>query len=194
MNKSYRVIFNEALGAWVAVSEIESAKGKKSRSKKMGIIAAAILAVAPGLFISPYAMGQTTSTAMNQSFVLGYNVAMSTDTPIDESMAIGAYTNAQVAQTQADLAGLTGGIPMPSTSIAIGYNVLTQALQTGAVANAAGADALGIGANVLASSNQSSGGILAIGSAATADATQSTGTIQTRLALLRLPIAMVRSR
>ena len=28
MNKSYRSIWNESLGAWVAVSEIETAKGK----------------------------------------------------------------------------------------------------------------------------------------------------------------------
>ena len=30
MNKSYRTIWNEALGAWVAVSEIENRQGKSS--------------------------------------------------------------------------------------------------------------------------------------------------------------------
>ena len=30
MNKSYRSIYNEALGAWVAVSELDAAKGKSN--------------------------------------------------------------------------------------------------------------------------------------------------------------------
>nr|WP_308021760.1 ESPR domain-containing protein [Neisseria canis] len=33
MNKNYRTIWNDALGAWVAVSEIEKAKGKPAGSK-----------------------------------------------------------------------------------------------------------------------------------------------------------------
>lgn len=32
MNKNYRTIWNDALGAWVAVSEIETAKGKPAGS------------------------------------------------------------------------------------------------------------------------------------------------------------------
>jgi len=36
MNKSYRSIYNEALGTWVAVSEIDSARGKKSRGGSPG--------------------------------------------------------------------------------------------------------------------------------------------------------------
>jgi len=34
MNKSYKSVWNEALGAWVAVSENSVARGKKSRSNK----------------------------------------------------------------------------------------------------------------------------------------------------------------
>ena len=33
MNKNYRSIWNDALGAWVAVSEIETAKGKPAGSR-----------------------------------------------------------------------------------------------------------------------------------------------------------------
>ncbi|MCS4534710.1 YadA-like family protein [Neisseria montereyensis] len=36
MNKSYRSIWNESLGAWVAVSEIENAKGKPAGSREEG--------------------------------------------------------------------------------------------------------------------------------------------------------------
>ncbi|QEY25471.1 YadA-like family protein [Neisseria zalophi] len=36
MNKSYRSIWNESLGAWVAVSEIENAKGKPAGSRMEG--------------------------------------------------------------------------------------------------------------------------------------------------------------
>ena len=34
MNKSYRSIWNEALGAWVAASELTSARGKRSSSAR----------------------------------------------------------------------------------------------------------------------------------------------------------------
>ena len=33
MNKSYRSVWNESLGAWVAVSELASAAGKRSTAK-----------------------------------------------------------------------------------------------------------------------------------------------------------------
>ena len=45
MNKSYRSIYNESLGAWVAASEITSARGKKSSSKKSALASGAILAL-----------------------------------------------------------------------------------------------------------------------------------------------------
>ena len=46
MNKSYRSIYNESLGAWVAASEITSARGKKSSSsKKTALASGAILAL-----------------------------------------------------------------------------------------------------------------------------------------------------
>jgi hypothetical protein len=47
MNRSYRTVWNEALGAWVAISEISSARGKKSSSKVT--LAAAAVGVLVGL-------------------------------------------------------------------------------------------------------------------------------------------------
>jgi len=57
MNKSYRSIFNEALGTWVAVSEIDSARGKKSRSGVVagfgGLMATAAIATLANLTFTP---------------------------------------------------------------------------------------------------------------------------------------------
>jgi autotransporter family porin len=46
MNKIYRCIYNEALGTWVAVSELAQAKGKRSRGRLAKTILATSLAVA----------------------------------------------------------------------------------------------------------------------------------------------------
>ena len=48
MNKSYRSIWNESLGAWVAASEITSARGKRSSSA--AVISGAVLSVALASF------------------------------------------------------------------------------------------------------------------------------------------------
>ena len=44
MNKSYRSIWNEALGAWVAASELTSGRGKKSSSRVLAVAAIALVA------------------------------------------------------------------------------------------------------------------------------------------------------
>jgi len=64
MNKFYRTVYSELLGTWVAVSEISSARGKRSGSKVVQVGAAGAVVVA-GLFsgggLSPVssAYGQT---------------------------------------------------------------------------------------------------------------------------------------
>src|SRR5690349_2918191 len=45
MNKSYRTVWNEALGAWVAASEITKARGKRSRSGAVTVAVALVLAI-----------------------------------------------------------------------------------------------------------------------------------------------------
>jgi autotransporter adhesin len=42
MNKSYRSIWNEALGAWVAASELTKGRGKKSSSRVLAVAAVAL--------------------------------------------------------------------------------------------------------------------------------------------------------
>ena len=41
MNKVYRVIWNESLGAWVAVSELGKSKTKSSKTRTIGSVIAA---------------------------------------------------------------------------------------------------------------------------------------------------------
>ena len=48
MNKFYRVVFNETLGAWTAVSELAAARGKGSKLVKV----AANATLAAGLLIA----------------------------------------------------------------------------------------------------------------------------------------------
>ena len=59
MNKSYRSIWNESLGAWVAVSELTKARGK--RSKSAVALAAAVLIAGSGVGWSPDVLAQYTA-------------------------------------------------------------------------------------------------------------------------------------
>ena len=49
MNRSYKSIYNEQTGAWVAVSEITAARGKKSTTKAIVTAAATISALGVSL-------------------------------------------------------------------------------------------------------------------------------------------------
>ncbi|MBN3805707.1 hypothetical protein GXB81_22010 [Paraburkholderia sp. Ac-20336] len=62
MNKSYKSVWNEALGAWVAASEHTVARGKRSKSTVSSVLASAVVAVAgvsaaSGVFAAPYTVG-----------------------------------------------------------------------------------------------------------------------------------------
>ncbi|MDH6147912.1 ESPR-type extended signal peptide-containing protein [Paraburkholderia sp. WSM4179] len=46
MNKSYRTIWNEALGSWVAASENAAARGKRNKAKVCAVVATAVVAAA----------------------------------------------------------------------------------------------------------------------------------------------------
>jgi autotransporter adhesin len=48
MNKSYKSIWNESLGTWVAVSEISGARGKPSRNRKAAAAGLALALLLPG--------------------------------------------------------------------------------------------------------------------------------------------------
>ncbi|WP_325089368.1 ESPR domain-containing protein [Burkholderia contaminans] len=53
MNKSYRTIWNEALGAWVAASENDSARGKPNKRSVVALIAV-VLVASPHTVLAQY--------------------------------------------------------------------------------------------------------------------------------------------
>ena len=59
MNKSYRSIWNESLGAWVAVSEVASARGKRSKRSVVGAAVALVIAAGAGAAHAQYTGGQS---------------------------------------------------------------------------------------------------------------------------------------
>ncbi|RQR65082.1 hypothetical protein DIE19_05975 [Burkholderia sp. Bp9126] len=61
MNKSYKTIWNEALGAWVAASELVGACGKSSRSSTRGGVAEQAFGLRPVGLLVLAAMGFASS-------------------------------------------------------------------------------------------------------------------------------------
>ena len=63
MNKAYRVVFNKAIGVWMAVSEIARGRGKgRAAVKAVG----ATLVASAALFSAPGAMAQTADSLIHQ--------------------------------------------------------------------------------------------------------------------------------
>ena len=66
MNKTYRSIWNEALGAWVAASEAVSSRGKASGSKRSLATAALVLLAGIAMPVhAQYSAGGGTASAPN---------------------------------------------------------------------------------------------------------------------------------
>lgn len=59
MNKSYRTVWNEALGAWVAASEITKARGKRSRSGAVAVATAVLVALGNADYAGAQSIGGT---------------------------------------------------------------------------------------------------------------------------------------
>ncbi|SUA36808.1 adhesin [Neisseria zoodegmatis] len=132
MNKSYRSIWNDALGAWVAVSEIEKAKGKPSGSR--------VEAVA-------------TSTAVWRTglravvLVLGMAFA-----GISQAYAASGTLNCNWNGSAASVDGQPGG-GTGSHNITCGKNTSAhnnESIAIGMATTAAGQQAVALGANVAA--------------------------------------------
>ena len=76
MNKSYRTVWNEALGAWVAASEITKARGKPSKSKLAAAILTGFMGASPAVH-AQYTGNQanygstTTGSAGNTGVAIG---------------------------------------------------------------------------------------------------------------------------
>lgn len=144
MNKSYRSIWNEALGAWVAVSEIETAKGKPvgtSSAKGCSVAFRAVLKMIPWVLgfaltlpVSAYAAegtlnckwgGNITPNAEGQPGTGAHSITcgIGSGANYDQSIAIGVKARANGAQSVA-LGGDT--VAEGDASISIGGDDLSK--------------------------------------------------------------------
>lgn len=82
MNKIYRCIYNEALGTWVAVSELAQAKGKRSRGRLAKTILATSLALVGGVATSSAFAVDLPAASYSQIIVDGNNTATATASPV----------------------------------------------------------------------------------------------------------------
>ncbi|KAF1036133.1 MAG: Autotransporter adhesin UpaG [Burkholderia lata] len=149
MNKTYRTIWSESSGAWVAVSELAGAAGKSSRSARKSQLALVLLAGA-GL-LSPYAanaqytaLGSGGVATGNGSLAIGGGVLYPDTANGANATAIGAGTSAAGIGAAA-LGGSSSAVADHST--AVGYGSTASALNAfaagGGVATAANAAAIG---------------------------------------------------
>ncbi|RQX85400.1 ESPR domain-containing protein, partial [Burkholderia stagnalis] len=88
MNKNYRTIWNEALGAWVAASEIDSARGKPTKRAAIAIVAAPLI-LASQVALAQYSGGYLSNAQGGGSIAIGGNGA-STNAYGNDDVAIGS--------------------------------------------------------------------------------------------------------
>ncbi|MCV9986367.1 ESPR domain-containing protein, partial [Burkholderia pseudomallei] len=148
MNRAYRSIWNESLGAWVAASELDSAHGKGKRSASVKLLVSLLLAtLAPAGYASTYT-GSLACTS-GAGTVLGHSLPAQTSGPVDGS---GTWSN-------------VAGCNAYGGGYGVGFNGVTL---FGTFATASGDGAVGIGLGTLASQSAT-----AVGSFATASGTSS---------------------
>ena len=171
MNKSYRSIWNESLGAWVAASEITSARGKRSGSSVTAVAAAIGLVIASfgfapqaGATVIGPTTGCTTGSGTGPDGTTSYGA---TANPIDGSgvwsnvagcsanggnflgvTLFGSFTTAQgVGATAVGMGSVANKL-----ATALGH----QAQATGITSVAVGFNARGVGDNSVAMGNAAS--------------------------------------
>ncbi|UVH58908.1 ESPR-type extended signal peptide-containing protein [Variovorax paradoxus] len=178
MNTTYRSLWNESLGAWVAASENTRACGKRSGSR-------AALTLPPsgrlraGLMTALLAMGgagwsslaQAQSVDCSASPFNAYNSTASCMGLSSQASGIGATALGSLSQAQ-QLGGLAVGynaLSSAQNSISLGFQAYTTGVnsiylgaRTGATTGALGGGSIGIGTDVTASG----GNAIAVGSQA----------------------------
>ncbi|WP_373100587.1 MULTISPECIES: ESPR-type extended signal peptide-containing protein [Pasteurellaceae] len=153
MNKIFKVIWNHATQTWVAVSELDKAKGKtkSSSGRKKGVAVLALsVAAAGGCLIGGAALA---ATATN----IDGDITSSTD--VDMEVAIGKgskVVNTSTVTTSDSEGGTTAG------GMAIGYNATTVGSGVSIGLDAfAGSDSLAFGAGATANSKSKGNGLVA---------------------------------
>ena len=155
MNKTYRSIWNETLGTFVAAPEITSANGKKARKTVVAAAAAVVMAGGVGSVGAQTATGTTTSGGTAVPSGAGYGVCYF-DTGLKSVVCGDSTTQVQSATPTVSVTNTvaigwgskvtsSNGIAIGSSASASGHSAL--ALGSGANASGVSATALGYGAN-----------------------------------------------
>lgn len=164
MNRTYRSIWNEALGAWVAASEIDSARGKPNKS---AVVVAAVAALA----ISLPGLAEANTLNTQQTCFTGSNGAVGRINPggTQNQAGDGSGTYSVVAGCNSNGNGWTGVTVYGSFAQATGNGAVATGMQSSAglwgvaagletTASGAGATALGFGSTANALNSVAIGG------------------------------------
>ncbi|WP_269139271.1 ESPR domain-containing protein, partial [Burkholderia stagnalis] len=170
MNRAYRSIWNEALGTWVAASELASARGKSKRSASVKLLVSLLLlAGAPLVNASTYSSNLTCNSGAGVGPDGVTNYAASTN-PVDGS---GVWSN--VAGCNANggnflavtlFGSFTTAAGQAATAVGMGAYATQFATAVGHQATASGAFSAAFGFNALSSGASS----YALGNGASATA------------------------
>ena len=140
MNKSFRSVFNEETGTWVAVAENVKANGKKSQLASSAVPVVAVLSFVG--FVQAQVL-------IGSPFVSGGTGSAFSDTPTQNGgIAIGGHSTASAIQTIA----LGGATASADSAIALGWSSMASgenAVVLGAYSTAAD-QGVAVGANVTA--------------------------------------------
>ncbi|RFU45811.1 YadA-like family protein [Paraburkholderia sp. DHOC27] len=175
MNKSYKTVWNETTGTYVAASETAKSRGKAGKSQKA--LAAALMALGIGASVDAKAttagngyqaggctVTDTTPTDPSNSIAIdGASSKYCASATGNSSIAIGAATTAGGVGTGSSLGGLTdttiaAGNPTGYNQVALGVGAsasATAALAIGDRSLTSGISAVAIGHNATASGNSS---------------------------------------
>ncbi|MCD9122706.1 ESPR-type extended signal peptide-containing protein [Cupriavidus sp. UGS-1] len=169
MNKSYRTIWNESLGAWVAASELTKARGKPNKSAVALAVGAMLIGGMSPALAGPQGGDSGVNTGVGGAIAVSSNIAgFDPARAWAGSIAIGAGAFADsINDTDAALAAANGGIAI-GNGATTGTNTGNRQVALGARAQAFGTDnvALGTQASTAAGTVNS----VAIGNAASVTA------------------------
>ncbi|MGJ7615089.1 MULTISPECIES: ESPR-type extended signal peptide-containing protein [unclassified Variovorax] len=165
MNKSFKSIWNESLGAWVAASELACGRGKRSKSSAAVVVVSALL-LAGGVMEGAHGQGTAVGGAGNVGGKDGLAVGPgATAGPRGVAVGFGASADVRTETTAVGAGATTEG----DQGTAIGARALSQG--TGSIAVGSGTRANGNNNIAFGTANTKSLGefSIAIGDGAVAD-------------------------
>jgi hypothetical protein len=182
MNRSYRSIWNEAVGAWVAASEISSARGKPNKSAVAKIIAVAVLTASAGINVAhaQFQGGGGTATGPDQ-VAIGPNafasaeLGLPTATSKSSNIAIGQNATASGVGASTIAIGGQAYATNPTAGLGDALAIGTQATASGQDSTAIGGQTTASGMNTLAIGNNGTSALATNATAFGVGATASAG-------------------